>query len=72
MFAIPKPPRRSSTENFYASIRLDVRRIDSIKVDNVVSAVDPVKVVKNKVARRFGRRNLILSSAKVFPAKVAW
>lgn len=54
MFGNPETTTGGRALKFYASIRLDVRRIDSIKVDNVVIGNRTrVKVVKNKVAPPF-------------------
>ena len=54
MFGNPETTTGGRALKFYASIRLDVRRIDSIKVDNVVVGNRTrVKVVKNKVAPPF-------------------
>ena len=54
MFGNPETTTGGRALKFYASIRLDVRRIDSIKVDNVViGSRTRVKVVKNKVAPPF-------------------
>ena len=54
MFGNPETTTGGRALKFYASVRLDVRRIDSIKVDNVVVGNRTrVKVVKNKVAPPF-------------------
>ena len=54
MFGNPETTTGGRALKFYASVRLDVRRIDSIKADNVVSGHRTrVKVVKNKVAPPF-------------------
>ena len=54
MFGNPETTTGGRALKFYASIRLDVRRIESIKVDNVVIGNRTrVKVVKNKVAPPF-------------------
>ena len=54
MFGNPETTTGGRALKFYASVRLDVRRIDSIKVDNVVIGNRTrVKVVKNKVAPPF-------------------
>ena len=54
MFGNPETTTGGRALKFYASIRLDVRRIESIKVDNVVVGNRTrVKVVKNKVAPPF-------------------
>lgn len=54
MFGSPETTTGGRALKFYASIRLDVRRIDNIKVDNVsVGSRTRIKVVKNKVAPPF-------------------
>lgn len=54
MFGSPETTTGGRALKFYASVRLDVRRIDSIKADNVVIGNRTrVKVVKNKVAPPF-------------------
>ncbi len=54
MFGSPKRRRGGNALKFYSSIRLDIRRIGSIKDrDEVVGNQTRVKVVKNKVAPPF-------------------
>ena len=54
MFGNPETTTGGRALKFYASVRLDVRRIDSIKADNVVIGNRTrVKVVKNRVAPPF-------------------
>ena len=54
MFGNPETTTGGRTLKFYASIRLDVRRVDSIKNGNeVVGNRTRIKVVKNKVAPPF-------------------
>ena len=54
MFGKPETTTGGKALKFYASIRLDVRRIDSIKNGNdVVGNRTRIKVVKNKVAPPF-------------------
>jgi len=54
MFGNPETTTGGRALKFYASIRLDVRRIESIKMgDNVIGNRTRVKVVKNKVAPPF-------------------
>ena len=54
MFGNPETTTGGRALKFYASIRLDVRRIDGIKADNVmIGSRTRVKVVKNKVASPF-------------------
>lgn len=54
MFGNPETTTGGRALKFYASVRLDVRRIDNIKADNIViGSRTRVKVVKNKVAPPF-------------------
>src|SRR6476661_2150962 len=54
MFGSPETTPGGRALKFYASCRLDVRRIDSIKDgDNIVGNRTKIKVVKNKVAPPF-------------------
>ncbi len=54
MFGNPETTTGGRALKFYSSVRLDVRRIESIKVgENVVGNRTRVKVVKNKVAPPF-------------------
>ena len=54
MFGSPETTTGGKALKFYASVRLDIRRIDQIKVGpEVVGGRHKVKVVKNKVAPPF-------------------
>ncbi len=54
MFGNPETTTGGKALKFYASIRLDVRKIDTIKVgDNMVGTKTRIKVVKNKVSPPF-------------------
>lgn len=54
MFGNPETTTGGNALKFYASIRMDVRKIDSIKQDNeIVGNRTKVKIVKNKVAPPF-------------------
>ncbi len=54
MFGSPETTTGGNALKFYASVRLDIRRIGQIKVkDEVVGNQTRVKVVKNKVAPPF-------------------
>ena len=54
MFGNPETTTGGNALKFYASVRLDIRRIGQIKVgDEVVGNKTRVKVVKNKVAPPF-------------------
>ena len=54
MFGSPETTTGGNALKFYASVRLDIRRIGAIKEkDDVVGSATRVKVVKNKVAPPF-------------------
>ncbi len=56
MFGNPETTTGGNALKFYASVRLDIRRIGAIKDrDDVVGNQTRVKVVKNKVAPPFSR-----------------
>lgn len=54
MFGNPETTTGGNALKFYATIRLDIRRIDSIKKDNkIIGNRTRIKVVKNKLAAPF-------------------
>jgi recombination protein RecA len=54
MFGSPETTTGGNALKFYASVRLDIRRIGSVKKgDEVIGSETRVKVVKNKVAPPF-------------------
>jgi recombination protein RecA len=54
MFGSPETTTGGNALKFYASVRLDIRRIGSIKKgDEVIGSETKVKVVKNKVSPPF-------------------
>lgn len=54
MFGNPETTTGGNALKFYASVRLDIRRIGAIKEgDEVVGSETRVKVVKNKIAAPF-------------------
>ena len=54
MFGNPETTTGGNALKFYASVRLDIRRIGAVKEgDNVVGSETRVKVVKNKIAAPF-------------------
>jgi len=70
MFGNPETTTGGRALKFYSSVRVDIRRIAAIKDGDVVTGSRTrVKVVKNKVARRFERPSSISFTAKAFRAK---
>jgi len=58
MFGSPETTTGGNALKFYASVRLDIRRVGSIKKgDEVIGSETKVKVVKNKVAPPFKQAN---------------
>ncbi|WP_407232554.1 hypothetical protein [Escherichia coli] len=54
MFGNPETTTGGNALKFYASVRLDIRRIGAVKEgENVVGSETRVKVVKNKIAAPF-------------------
>jgi recombination protein RecA len=54
MFGSPETTTGGNALKFYASVRLDIRRIGSVKKgDDIIGSETRVKVVKNKVAPPF-------------------
>ncbi len=54
MYGSPETTTGGNALKFYASVRLDIRRIGSVKVrDEIIGNHVRVKVVKNKVAPPF-------------------
>ena len=67
MFGNPETTSGGNALKFYASVRLDIRRIGAIKdKDDIIGNQTRVKVVKNKVAPPFEQLSLILCMVKVF------
>lgn len=54
MFGNPETTTGGNALKFYSSVRMDVRKIDTIKLDNeMVGSRTKVKIVKNKIAAPF-------------------
>jgi recombination protein RecA len=68
MFGNPETTTGGNALKFYASVRLDIRRIGQIKegADNIIGNRTKVKVVKNKLAPPFKVIDLISCMVKVF------
>lgn len=60
MFGNPETTTGGRALKFYASVRLDIRKIDTIKVgEDIFGSRDRIKVIKNKVAPPYKKLNLI-------------
>ena len=69
MFGNPETTTGGRALKFYSSIRLDVRRVETLKQGGeMVGNRTKIKVVKR--TPRLRKRSLILCSARVFPGKV--
>ncbi len=69
MFGNPETTTGGNALKFYASVRLDIRRIGAIKKgDEVIGNETRVKVVKNKVAPPFRTPSSTSSTARASPA----
>lgn len=67
MFGNPETTTGGRALKFYASVRLDVRKIDVIKQgDAMLGSRTRVKVVKIKWLRRSNNANLILCTGKEY------
>jgi recombination protein RecA len=70
MFGNPETTTGGNALKFYASVRLDIRRIGAIKKgEEVVGNETRVKVVKNKVAPPFRRPSSTSSTARASRAR---
>ncbi len=73
MFGNPETTTGGNALKFYASVRLDIRRIGAVKEgENVVGSETRVKVVKNKIAAPFNRLNSRSPTAKVSTSTANW
>lgn len=70
MFGNPETTTGGRALKFYASVRMDVRRIETLKQSGeMVGNRTRIRIVKNKMLRRSKKRNLILCLEKVFPVQ---
>ena len=70
MFGNPETTTGGNALKFYASVRIDIRRIGAIKKgEEVIGSETRAKVVKTKSRRRSARLNSIFSTAKASRAK---
>ncbi len=73
MFGNPETTTGGNALKFYASVRLDIRRIGAVKEgDNVVGSETRVKVVKKRSPRRLNRPNFRSSTAKASTSTASW
>ena len=69
MYGSPETTTGGNALKFYASVRLDIRRIGSVKErDEVIGNQTRVKVVKNKVAPPFRRSSSTSCTARASPS----
>ena len=66
MFGNPESTPGGMALKFYASVRMDVRKIETLKKNNMVyGSRHRVKIVKNKVAPPFKEAEIVITAAGV-------
>lgn len=73
MFGNPETTTGGNALKFYASVRLDIRRIGAVKEgEEVVGSETRVKVVKTKSLRRLNRLSSRSSTVKGSTSTASW
>ncbi len=73
MFGNPETTTGGNALKFYASVRLDIRRIGAVKDgDVVVGSETRVKVVKTRLLRHSNKLNSRSSTVKALISTVNW
>ena len=66
MFGNPETTPGGLATKFYASVRMDVRKIETLKKNNMVyGSRHRVKIVKNKMAPPFKEAEFVINSAGI-------
>ena len=69
MYGNPETTTGGNALKFYASVRIDIRRVEAIKDgSDIIGNRTRAKIIKNKVAPPSGRLSSILCTARAFPS----